>query len=529
MRLINSESLVLEEFMGGGSQVPEYAILSHTWDKEEVSFQDYIHSDREAMRRKQGFQKIEKTCRMARTAGLYLWVDTCCIDNTSSAELTEAINSMFQWYRDATICYTWLADLPGADSLSPENPHSCFKDCRWFTRGWTLQELIAPTRLMFYDQDWTFRGTKRDLDLVVSRITKIDVKLLRNAELLYDVPIAQRMSWAASRHTTRVEDMAYCLLGIFDVNMPMLYGEGPKAFIRLQEEIIRQSNDLSLFAWRAAATDQLHHGILAGTPSEFRDSESIALINGTTTNPDFVMTNKGLRITVELHPTQNGTYLMTLNCSQPDGNGGNKQIGILIKMHGGGVYSRVQPDQFGVVDSAEVGKPTKITSLFLSKRINSNLSCAMDKSHRGAFLLRKGFGEKGVAIDGPGAPFAAVKIRPEEHWDSQRRMFLTRGASTFTACFVVMARALALKHFTVAFGLTEDSVEPWIAVDSGSELMRHLLDLKKLGEVGSRLEKRRETVQGRMGYPSMQVDVSLERVTLDGQEVFCVDILYSQY
>ena len=526
MRLINSESLMLEEFMGG-IQAPKYAILSHTWDKEEVSFQDYLHPNKEVMFQKQGFEKIEKTCRMARKAGLYLWIDTCCIDKTSSAELTEALNSMFQWYRDAVVCYTWLADLPGIDVLSPEDPHSCFKDCRWFTRGWTLQELIAPGNLEFYDQEWTFRGTKVDLDVVVSGITKIDTKLLRNAELLHEVPLAQRMSWAANRHTTRVEDMAYCLLGIFDVNMPMLYGEGPKAFTRLQEEIIRQSNDLSLFAWRATATDQLHHGVFAGTPSEFRESDSINHINDTNTNPDFVTTNKGLRITVELQPTQNETYLMALNCSQPDGNGRKKQIGILMKMHGGGVYSRVQADHFGVIDPEEAGNRTKTTSLFLSKRISSSQSAAMDGSHRGSFVLRKGFNEQGVEIHDPSAPFVAVKIQPVEHWDSQRRMFLTRGASTFTACFVLMARTPGLKHFTVAFGKTEGIAEPWITVDSGSGLTKHMLDLKKLGAVGSRLEKRDTTVQGRMGHPSIRANVSLERVVLDGQEVYCVDILYS--
>ena len=527
MRLINSDSRALEEFMGGGSQVPKYAILSHTWEEDEVSFQDYIYPDKEVMLRKRGFGKIEKTCQMARKAGLYVWIDTCCIDKSSSAELTEALNSMFQWYRDAVICYTWLADLPGSVWNSPEESFSCFKDCRWFTRGWTLQELIAPRVLEFYDGDWNLRGTKVDLDVVVSKITKIDTELLRNAEHLYDIPIAQRMSWAAARHTTRVEDMAYCLLGIFDVNMPMLYGEGSKAFIRLQEEIIRQNNDLSLFAWRTAATDQLHHGILAGSPSEFSNSGSITLINGTNTNPDFVMTNKGLRISIEVHPTQDGTYLMTLNCSEPDDSGGSKQIGILIKMHGGGVYSRVQPHKFGILDSEEVGKPSKTTNLFLSKRINPTFSAAMRRSHGGGFLLRKGFNEKGLEIHDPSAPFAAVKIRPVEHWDSQSRMFLTRGASTFTACFVLMARTAGLKHCTVAFGKQEGSVEPWIAVDGGHELMRCLLDMKRLGEVGSRLDKRHETVQGRFGQASMHVDVSLEKVVLDGQEVYCVDILYT--
>jgi hypothetical protein len=144
------------------------------------------------------------------------------LDKSSSAELTEAINSMFQWYRDAVVCYAWLADLSKEQASAHQSPSSGIKDCRWFTRGWTLQELIAPRLVQFYDQEWDFCGTKADLSDLITQITKIGGDVLQDPGCLYRLSVAKRMSWAATRQTTRIEDIAYCLLGIFDVNMPML-------------------------------------------------------------------------------------------------------------------------------------------------------------------------------------------------------------------------------------------------------------------------------------------------------------------
>lgn len=217
MRLINVESLQLEDF-STSSTTPEYAILSHTWGDEEVTFQDMSSSLRKFSRKK-GYSKIQKTCEIAKTHGIrYTWVDTCCIDKSSSAELTESINSMFQWYQSATKCYAFLEDFePGT------NAEDSLGSCRWFTRGWTLQELLAPSEVEFYDQTWTFRGTRLDFINLISSRTKIPKEVLR-----WEIPakrhsVAARMSWASSRQTTRVEDIAYCLLGIFDVNMPLIY------------------------------------------------------------------------------------------------------------------------------------------------------------------------------------------------------------------------------------------------------------------------------------------------------------------
>lgn len=173
-------------------------------------------------------------------------INRCCIDKTSSAELSEAINSMFRWYQNAQACYAYLADV-SSDSGPSQEP-SEFSKSRWFTRGWTLQELIAPSNVVFYSRDWHILGTKDQLADLLERITRIDCETLRGQDLQF-VSVSKKMSWAAHRKTSRVEDIAYSLLGIFDVNMPLLYGEGKKAFLRLQEEILKVSNDQTLFAW----------------------------------------------------------------------------------------------------------------------------------------------------------------------------------------------------------------------------------------------------------------------------------------
>lgn len=264
MWLLHTLTLELQLF---SDEVPAYAILSHTWGAEEISYQDMLHSRSstdEVVRSKRGFHKIEMSCQRARRDGYwYIWIDTCCIDKTSSAELSEAINSMFTWYQRAGICYAYLEDVSGsfaalpdlADGNSLSNPEerqlmrSEFAFSRWFTRGWTLQELISPAEVKFYNRSYGFIGSKRSLAYLINRITGIDEGLLLGEQPIQAFCIARKMSWAAKRRTTREEDIAYSLLGIFDVNMPLLYGEGTRAYRRLQEEIIKQSSDESIFAW----------------------------------------------------------------------------------------------------------------------------------------------------------------------------------------------------------------------------------------------------------------------------------------
>ncbi|KAI1116342.1 ankyrin repeat-containing domain protein [Nemania sp. NC0429] len=252
MRLLNttesdSGGFEIEEF--SGHDVQPYAILSHTWGEEEVSFQDMRSADDAAG--KKGYEKIRNCCALARANGY-----------ASSAELSEAINSMYRWYQEADVCYAYLADVPSIAKLS---------ESRWFTRGWTLQELIAPSTVIFFNSEWQNIGDKVGLQADISRITGIPSNFLLGDSLSY-ASVAQRMSWAANRKTTRIEDVAYCLLGIFDIYMPMLYGEGEKAFIRLQEEIMKAIGDHSLFAWRSA---EYHGGILASSPAAFANSGNI--------------------------------------------------------------------------------------------------------------------------------------------------------------------------------------------------------------------------------------------------------------
>ncbi|KAF2252085.1 HET-domain-containing protein, partial [Trematosphaeria pertusa] len=256
MRLINAHTLRLENFHNEAT-IPPYAILSHTWGNSEITFKELrglnmsLRNARIRIKAKAGYYKITKACAQALIDGLsYCWVDTCCIDKTSSAELSEAINSMFRWYKNAQVCYAYLDDIDfrfwtkSIDLLGERD----LAKAKWFTRGWTLQELVAPKKVVFYIKGWNFVGNKASMVEKLARITGIDEETLAGGSL-EAVSVARRMSWAAKRVTTRVEDIAYCLLGIFDVNMPLLYGEGEKAFVRLQEEIMKDSQDQSLFAW----------------------------------------------------------------------------------------------------------------------------------------------------------------------------------------------------------------------------------------------------------------------------------------
>ncbi|KAN0089681.1 HET domain containing protein [Hyaloscypha variabilis] len=274
MWLLNVKTMKLEGFM---ADIPRYSILSHCWGHEEVTFQDLNSGHFQHLK---GYQKIAGCCKLSQREGFaYTWIDTCCIDKSSSAELTEAINSMFTWYKDSSVCYTYMEDV---GNENPRDPGCLFFKSKWFTRGWTLQELIAPDIVVFFSSTWMELGTRGDLAKTISTITGIDRDLLLPswrtsdiATLLRCYTVACKMSWAAKRQTTRVEDVAYCLMGLFDVNMPLLYGEGKKSFIRLQKEIINSSNDFSIFAWYQSSshgwlTRPERRGILAPAPSAFK-------------------------------------------------------------------------------------------------------------------------------------------------------------------------------------------------------------------------------------------------------------------
>ncbi|OBR02322.1 HET domain-containing protein [Colletotrichum higginsianum IMI 349063] len=302
MRLINTHTLAIDTF--GPEKAPPYAILSHTWDGDnEVSFQEWTARDaRGDVREKPGYLKIVHACGKARDDGLgHLWVDTNCIDKTSSAELSEAINSMFAWYEHAAVCIVHLADVAWEEGLparihAHESPE--FRSSRWFTRGWTLQELLAPRKAFFYTADWVEIGTKAELRFPIARATGIDPTYLAGNRAVWSASVAARMSWASRRRTTRPEDMAYCLLGLFDINMPLIYGEGPKAFLRLQEEIVRSSDDQTVFcwAWDPDEVPDRWQSVLAPSPSVFRRSAAFVATHRNAESTPYEVTNVGLCI-----------------------------------------------------------------------------------------------------------------------------------------------------------------------------------------------------------------------------------------
>lgn len=334
MRLINVRTTQLEEVHS--AHLPKYAILSHRWEAEEVSFQEM---GQQSTFGKKGFAKIQAACWLARNKGLsYLWVDTCCINKESSSELTEAINSMYKWYQDAEICFAYLTDI--------ETRKHDIKDSVWFTRGWTLQELIAPKHVSFHDRNWVPLGTKDGLSHYLSQYTGIPIEVLIGQSRPSSCSVAQRMSWASRRQTERIEDRAYSLLGIFDVSLPMLYGEGEKSFARLQEEILRHSDDHSIFAWDRGVEGHFggHSGLLASSPSHFVTCQNVVRSSqGLPNTGRFELTNVGLSISLMTVPWTMETYLCVLHCSLKDSP--DLRLGVFLERlsssHGAEQFARV--------------------------------------------------------------------------------------------------------------------------------------------------------------------------------------------
>lgn len=335
MWLVNTTSLKLEEFFG--NDIPPYAILSHTWETEEVSFQDMDRgrSICEAASRKQGFIKVMKSAAQAAADGHeYIWIDTCCIDKRSSAELSESINSMFRWYHQAVVCYAFLADVP-PPAVYPESTtqwEAQFARSRWFTRGWTLQELIAPSDVEFYSENWTRLGSRIELLNALHHITGIAKSALAGHKNIDEFSIAERMSWASNRKTTRIEDEAYCIMGIFDVNMPLLYGEGERAFLRLQEHILQKSDDHSLFAWtgKSALHNLEWRSLLAASPAEFSGAGGIVEYKCFRTEP-YSITNQGLRISLPFVEYSDSMVIVFLNCHDQNASQRVAPVGIYLE------------------------------------------------------------------------------------------------------------------------------------------------------------------------------------------------------
>ncbi|KAI0439234.1 HET-domain-containing protein [Xylaria telfairii] len=305
MRLLHTRTLELETFVGSK---PKYDILSHTWGDDELLFDDIQSKSFEQWKDKEGARKVLKSAKMSADIGIdYIWIDTCCIDKSSSSELSEAINSMFNWYRDSHICYAYLSDVLKEPIESLQDGVVSFEESRWFTRGWTLQELIAPTRVHFYDKAWSYMGGRARLAEKIHSITNIAENVLRDEDVssISGCSVHTKMVWASRRATTRAEDRAYSLMGLFNVNMPLLYGEGgERAFERLQDEIIKCTNDQSILLH---GKDFRFHP-LAMSPDDFTSSYTFVKSER---DHDllFQKTRDGIDVSLGLYPTpDNGVF-----------------------------------------------------------------------------------------------------------------------------------------------------------------------------------------------------------------------------
>ncbi|CAG8971564.1 hypothetical protein HYALB_00009213 [Hymenoscyphus albidus] len=458
MRLLHCRTLELEDFFQNAT--PSYAILSHTWEKEELDCHEIlnINGSHEHAKKKTGFRKITNCCKQAAEDGFeYVWIDTCCIDKTSSAELSEAINSMYVWYSNAAICYAYLVDVPlpsdppSSSSLESSSDkvkrYSKFTASRWWTRGWTLQELLAPTSVRFFSQDWKLIGTKDFLSDLIARVTGIDAATLQGRPVAEE-SIAKRMSWASKRVTTRVEDIAYCLIGIFGVNLPLLYGEGEKAFVRLQEEIMKSSDDQSLFAWQVNEntenvarqssiklfkTDAENNkvedlltqrqfgpqnqlslqdlgGFLAKSPAAFQYAGSIVPYRNWEISTPYSMTNQGLRIQLEILYLDAKDYLAILQCHYKDNFLG--PLGIYIKpivSDSGDQFARDLSHRQPVVVIPNHVSTAVLRTVYIRQEVLLPSSRDYDRTNH--FLIRRL----------PGPEYPLVVVYPEEHWnDSQK-------------------------------------------------------------------------------------------------------------
>lgn len=376
--------------------------------------------------------------------------DTCCIDKSSSAELSEAINSMFRWYKNSDVCFALLSDLAEGKQADTD---PAFGKCRWWTRGWTLQELIAPPNVIFVDQEWNVVGTKVDLGEVIESITGVSQWVLNGLSPISAVPLAKRMSWAANRDTTRVEDKAYCLLGIFDVNIPMIYGEGATAFIRLQEAILNKTTDLSIFAWQAASDDKEYRGILAESPSEFQHCGFIELSDDQFRFRDEIsFTNMGVKIRTPVQYMNNGTFVMDLHCYDENPTSGtSKRLGIYLR-RALDTYYRYRPDEIAPTGVGSSSRSPR--SIFLASLVDESAAevLATEQRCRRIYFEFPGESDKLRVSD--------IRAVPETFWEDHEQYFTIREFTKFT-CFV---RFSVTSRIVLPTGMNSEETTSFIVV-----------------------------------------------------------------
>ena len=433
MHLINVKTRKLEEVLD--YEAPPYAILSHTWgdDCEELTFRDVEEGriDKPGI----GSVKFQGSCRQAEKDGLaYVWIDTCCIDKTNLVELSEAINSMFRWYKRASLCYAYLPDVPSCDK--PRKPGSKFRKSRWFGRGWTLQELLAPKELRFYSSTWDYLGNKGAMGGIIRKITGVPHQFLLGFTELHDASVAQRMSWAARRDTKRKEDLAYCLLGIFGVTMPMVYGEGrDQAFFRLQEQIMKKTRDHSILAWGYSIQSPISNPgqaipgrILAASPSDFANSGQIVSREQSTTLLNSVDILSGsLRLYLSLLTTPAGETLGLLNCGPL--NDIHQVVGIPLIKVASGSEEYFRPKGCHAVLQPMTGRDISPSLTYI--KIDSQSEKAVDANQQYWFYDTEEFADLGLDL---------VDVAPQANWDRERAVIISTAPSSSGAISQILAR-----------------------------------------------------------------------------------------
>ncbi|KAG1737452.1 heterokaryon incompatibility protein-domain-containing protein [Suillus lakei] len=278
----------------------KYAILSHRWGESELTFQDAKSGICEGA----GYEKLHEFCGKAKENGCLLaWSDTCCINKESSSELDEAIRSMYRWYRDAYICIVHLAQSQSLETLGSDE---------WILRGWTLQELLAPLRMKFYGPRWTpLTQNENDKDdaaviLTLSRVTKIPPNDLCDFRPGPN-RAWEKMTWAARRKTTRIEDIAYSLTGIFDISMPIAYGEGDRAFKRFIAELIQSCKEWQILVWAGGLpgypTDPACYYTANEAVLEMLKNRQISWWGEGRGDSDFSITKRGVQVRLLMVPT----------------------------------------------------------------------------------------------------------------------------------------------------------------------------------------------------------------------------------
>lgn len=527
IRLLNIRTKEFKEFYDLES-VPPYAILSHRW----------IHAQRNGKHRAlelshteflagtgddRGYAKIDKACEAVRDLSQkleldlqWIWIDSCCIDKTNNEEYSEAINSMYEWYARSYVCIAYLDDADPFDEASPSE---------WFSRGWTLQELIAPERVLFYNKDWIGCGSRNDYSpgvygghsfhdrsVEIAAITHIDATLLTLTKRKYikrrldSIPACQKMSWASGRKTTKDEDTAYCLIGIFDIpHMYLKRGEGRRAFIRLQEEIIKQSNDLTLFAWklsgdtndacmednrltledlRQAAPEDAPffdssprsdlHGVFACGPCHFRHASQIEPTQLAVYNDEATVTSRGVKLTTPL--LGSGPFLpfkMPLYCTDE---GSAQLLSIELRLLGGSIYARTNCTQL-----PQLHKDAKVIpnqdDVFLAHNVHRFQDCA-GQMHKHAIRLPK-------SIQGG---LQRAHVSPGYLWSSKHNLVITNGCRFFVGYanyedggyHANQARGEPKTVVTLLFGL-DHLQRPWFCLSNAdSSFEPHSLEGRKL-------------------------------------------------